>query len=431
MTAAQPPSVPPNSAKPNQAAPPPAKIPAELKVLIGSAFIIAIGFGIVAPILPQYTADFGVSALAVSAVVSAFGLFRVLFAPVSGRLVRWLGETPVYVVGLLIVALSMFATAFATTYETLLAFRAVGGIGSTFFTVSAMSYLARKAPAHIRGRISGAYASAFLIGSVAGPLVGTVLVVFGPRVPFLVYGAALVVAAVFVFVMLRESSQRDRAAGERPEPATLREAWSLPKYRAVLVSGFANGWAAFGVRNSVIPLFAATAFTGSGWIIDSAQLAGVTLAAFAAGNVVVALTLSGVSDTRGRRGPILIGLIIAAVATGGIGLVPNPGVLVLLSVIAGAGTGLVVPAQQAAVADVVGQGRSGGSVVSTFQMTQDMGAIIGPLLAGLLVDYLGFGWAFAVTGVVMGIGALAWALAPERDRRQPPDSQEQDGAPTP
>ena len=67
-------------------------IPSELKVMILSAFIIAIGFGIVAPILPQYASDFGVSALAVSAVVSAFGLFRLLFAPLSGRLTEKLGK---------------------------------------------------------------------------------------------------------------------------------------------------------------------------------------------------------------------------------------------------------------------------------------------------------------------------------------------------
>ena len=51
-----------------------------------------------------------------------------------------------------------------------------------------MTFLARKAPPTIRGRVSGAYASAFLIGNVAGPLIVSALLVFGQRVPFLVYG---------------------------------------------------------------------------------------------------------------------------------------------------------------------------------------------------------------------------------------------------
>ena len=389
------------------------RIPAELKVMIAAAFIVAIGFGIVAPILPQYAADFGVTAFAVSAVISAFGLFRLMFAPVSGKLTQAWGETPVYTVGLLIVAASMFATAFAPTYELLLIFRAVGGIGSTFFSVSAMTFIARKAPASIRGRVSGAYASAFLIGTVVGPLLGSALLVFGARVPFLVYGCALLLAAALVFVMLRRSRLEDKKNKDTRQLTTLSQAWEQRSYRAALTSGFANGWATFGLRNSVVPLFAAAAFTGGGWIIDSAQLAGVALTVFAAGNVVVVLTVAKRSDEWGRKPPIVTGLVISGIATGCLGLAPEPWILLLLSLVAGAGTGLLVPAQQAAVADVVGEGRNGGPVVSTFQMTQDLGAIIGPLLAGSVVDHFGYIWAFAGTGVIMLLAAAAWTRAPE------------------
>ena len=56
----------------------------------------------------------------------------------------------------------------------------------------------------------------------------------------------------------------------------------------------------------------------------------------------------------------------------------------MLSVLSGIGAGLVNPGQQASVADVVGSGRSGGTVLSTFQMSQDAGAILGPVLVGLI-----------------------------------------------
>ncbi|MDO5492038.1 MAG: MFS transporter [Nesterenkonia sp.] len=393
--------------------PEPVRIPPELKVMIGASFIVAIGFGIVAPILPQYASDFGVSALAVSAVVSAFGLFRLLFAPLSGRLTRTLGESPVYVVGLLIVAASMIATAYAPTYELLLAFRSVGGIGSTFFTVAAMTFLARKSPPQIRGRVAGAFASAFLIGNVAGPLLGSGLLTFGQRVPFLVYGGALIAAASIVFFMLRRSRLEDRKTKDEREVTTLRTAWAHPSYRAALTAAFANGWATFGMRNSIVPLFAASAFAGTGWIVDSGQLAGVVLAAFAAGNVTAVLVFSRRSDVAGRRRPIILGLVIAAASTAVFGLAPHPLVLVVLSIVAGVGTGLVNPAQQAALADIVGEGRNGGQIVSTFQMVQDSGAIVGPLLAGVLVDRFGYSWAFAITGVILMVGAAAWSRAPE------------------
>ena len=39
------------------------KVPGEIRILIAAAFIIAIGFGIITPVLPEYAESFGVGAL--------------------------------------------------------------------------------------------------------------------------------------------------------------------------------------------------------------------------------------------------------------------------------------------------------------------------------------------------------------------------------
>ncbi len=88
----------------------------------------------------------------------------------------------------------------------------------------------------------------------------------------------------------------------------------------------------------------------------------------------------------------------------------------LASTVAGVGAGLLGPAQQAAIADVVGNERSGGRVLAVFQMTSDSGAIVGPIIAGLLADRLGYGWAFGVTGGVLLVAAVGWLLARETFR---------------
>jgi dipeptide/tripeptide permease len=46
-------------------------------------------------------------------------------------------------------------------------------------------------------------------------------------------------------------------------------------------------------------------------------------------------------------------------------------------------------------------------------MSQDGGAIVGPILVGLVADRFGFGTAFLVTGVVCLVGILPWLAAPE------------------
>jgi len=382
-------------------------------VLVAAAFVIALGFGLITPVLPSFAQSFGVGAFASSVVVSTFAFFRLLFAPVSGRLIARLGERPVYLAGVVIVAVSTGATAFAQNYWQLLLFRGLGGIGSTMFTVSAIALLVRLAPTSIRARVASAYATAFLLGGVGGPVVGGLLGSLGLRVPFLVYAAALLVAAGIVAVFLRHASLRPTPGRPLLPAVTVREAWGDSAYRAALGSGFANGWANFGVRNAILPLFAIAVIGQQPWV------AGAALAVFALGNAA-GLTVAGrQSDRVGRKPFILGGLVVSGVATMMTGLAQDLPVLIILSVVAGIGAGALNPAQQASLADVVGRQRNGGPALAAFQMSQDFGSILGPIIAGLLVDTGSYSLAFAVTGTITLLAAIPWLRARETHAGQP------------
>ncbi|WP_280633669.1 MFS transporter [Nocardioides sp. 1609] len=383
-----------------------------MKVLVGSAFVIAIGFGLVAPVLPAYARSFDVGVAAASVVVSAFAFFRLVFAPAGGALVSRLGERPVYLTGLLLVAASSLATAFAQSYAQLLVFRGLGGIGSTMFTVSAMALLVRLAPPTIRGRVSSAYASSFLIGGMLGPVLGGALAGFGLRVPFIAYAVALVAAAAVVGVRLSSAQLRPDGSGPVKAPMRVREALGHFAYRAALASGFANGWCNFGVRVAVLPQFAVV-------VHDDTWVAGVALALAALGTALTLQVAGRVADSVGRRPLVLVGLVVTALGLGLIGLSGDLVTLLALSALSGVGAGLVNPGQQATVADVVGSDRAGGTVLGTFQMAQDGGAILGPVLVGLVADRWGFGYAFGVTALVSLLAVLPWLVATETLGEEP------------
>lgn len=379
----------------------------EVWVLVAAAFCVAIGFGIVSPVLPAYARSFDVGVQAAAAIVSVFALLRLLFAPAAGGLVSRFGERSVYLTGLMVVALSTGACAFADNYWQLLVFRGLGGIGSTMFTVSAGALIVRMSPPRSRGRVSSLYGAGFLIGSVLGPVLGGLTAGFGYRVPFLIYAVTLSLAAVVVAVFLSGAALRP-PPGSTPLPVmTVREAWSDGAFRALLASGFCNGWSNFGVRVALLPLFAASLpGLGIAW-------AGAALTVFAIGNGL-ALTVTGRAvDEHGRKPLLIAGLIVNGVGTALVGVSGNATVLLVVSLVAGIGGGILNPAQQACVADVIGSDRNGGKVVAAFQMAQDGGAIVGPILAGLVADLFGFGWAFGGTGLLTIAAVIAWLPARE------------------
>lgn len=187
---------------------------------------------------------------------------------------------------------------------------------------------------------------------------------------------------------------------------TVGEAVQDSAYRAAMVSAFANGWTNFGVRVAILPLFA-VAIVGETWA------AGVALAVGAAATAVTLQASGRVTDTFGRRRPVLIGLALSALGMGTMGLSSGLVMIIVLTTVLGVGAGLLNPAQQATVADVVGNDRSGGKVLAAFQMCQDAGGIGGPVLVGAVADLAGWEWAFALSGVISAAAIIPWLRARE------------------
>ena len=382
------------------------KIPREIWVMVTAAFIIALGYGLIAPLLPQFVVSFDVSMAAAGLVVSIFAASRLIFAPMSGSLVDRVGSRRVYLIGLMTVAVTTGLVSIAQSYWHIVALRALAGIGSTMFTVSAMGLIVRMSPPTIRGKCSATYATAFLLGNVAGPVLGASLSFLGFRWPFFIYGVGVALAAFVVWWQMPRVNHKQASKDKLP-PMRLQEAWGDTAYRAVLTSNFAHSWINMGVRVSVLPLFAVSVFH------NGAAASGFALAVFATGNAAVLQFSGRWADTYGRRPMILIGLVGTGLFVGLMGLADTIPTLLVVSAFAGAASGIINPAQTAAIGDVVGNKRSGGQVLSTFQMAGDFGQILGPIVVGGLADYFGFAKAFAVCAGVAAMGVVAWLCGRE------------------
>lgn len=399
-------------------APAKAKVPTQLKVMILASFVIALGFGLIAPVLPRYAASFDVGAMAASAVVSMFAVTRLVFAPAAGKWISKFGERRMYILGLFIVALGSFGTAFTWNYTSLLAMRALGGIGSVMFTVSAMGLLVRHSPPTLRGRISGYYATSFLLGNILGPVAGSAMAGLGMRLPFVLYGCALLIAMTVIGIFLREKPTDIDYTSSMPivkkGELAFKDALKFSNYKAGLFGNFALGWAAFGLRIALMPLAAVALLTAyhAGENYDAAAggtvLSGIAMATYAAGNAISQNVAGAISDKNGRRGPIFWGMLFGFACTVVVGFAPNPIIFVVFSGLTGIGIGFVAPSLQASIADIVGNNRNGGQVLAIYQMANDLGQIIGPILAGAIADRFGFGVAFSASAVLLLLTCIGY-----------------------
>lgn len=394
-------------------------LPRETFVLALVAFCVALGFGIVVPAVPLFALEFGVGTTAAGAVVSAFALMRLLSGLAGGRLVDRVGERAALLVGLGIVAVSSLLAGLAVSYPQLLVLRGVGGVGSAVFTIAATSLLLRVARAAQRGQTQSVYRGGFLLGGIIGPAFGGAVLGVSIRAPFFLYAFTLLLAALAAGTLLprhvpQGAAQVSLGIGEDdglpqgvvPEsPRTpLSAALRSPAYQAALAGNFAVGFSVLGVRSTVVPLLVVQDLgLGPGWIGAAFTLAALVQA-------VLLLPAGRAVDQVGRRPTLVLGGLLTSVSLAGLALVSGPVGLMLAMTVFACGASLLGVAPAAVVGDVV-EGK-GGTAVAVWQMSSDLGSVLGPLAAGLLIDRASFGTALVLSAAVVLVCALLGLRVP-------------------
>jgi len=376
-------------------------------ILTAVSFTVALGFGIVAPAIPAFARQFGVSVVVAASVISVFALMRVVGALPAGRLVDRFGEPRVMAAGIAVVAVSSVLAGFSRSFAELMVLRGSGGVGSAMFSISAQALLLGSVPAGQRGRASGLFSGGFLLGGISGPAVGGLVAAWSLRAPFFIYGGLLVVPAILSAVVLRRVPDRRRAARHASPGslATLVRAVRSRTWRAAASANLADGFAALGVRGALVPLFVREI------LHRSAVWTGIGFLLFAALNGAALLPGGRLADTLGRRPVMIAGCVISAVGMVILALVPGPWAYLAALAVAGFGSGLLDVAPAAMIGDIIDGG--GGTLVASYQMAGDVGSVAGPVAGGFLVDSASYGAAFGLAAAVLSGAAVLGFISPE------------------
>jgi len=383
-----------------------AEFPREVGVLVFASFFVAVGFGIIAPTIPLFARSFGVNNAQVGLIISSFALARFASGLFSGKLVDRFGERLVYTTGVGFVALSSFAAAFSQSYEQLLIFRAAGGLGSSMFSVAAGSIILRATDDTRRARAQSLYNGSFLLGMMAGPVIGGFLTAFSLRAPLFIYAVLLVISSAAGGFLLRNSVLAARPTEKSiKEKTSLRDALSSKPYLIALVISFCSASIFFGMSRSILPLFMVEDLKSTASFLGI----GFTLASIVQG--ILLLKAGSLSDKKGRKFSALIGSTLVTVSVVILLFTHQPWMFLLSMAISGIGAAFLSTTPSAIVGDVM-KGK-GGQVIALFQMSGDAGAMIAPIALGFIADHYGFRPAFAVSAALMFIALFAATKLPE------------------
>jgi MFS family permease len=379
-------------------------------------FVIQLGFGLVAPVLPLYARSFGVSYDEASLLISAYAFARLLSDPLVGPLIDRFGVRWTSIAGAVILAGSSLLAGLAGNFALVVVFRAVGGAGTSLVFAALYSYLLKIVPSNRMGRTMSVFYGALNIGIIAGaPLGGLAAHFWGLASPLFVYaGLALASAVLYLRFMpdpdrLRVERFGAEAADVPPPPtgviATWRQIRTLLSHRAfvtAIVLNLAFFWVIAGGYDTLIPLF------GKESLGMSPLAVGVVFSLAVMGEFVVLYPAGSRSDRIGRKPVAAASLIGLGVMMAALGFAGHAVVLGVLMTVTGFCSGAFAATPSAMLADVAPESGS-GTAVGVFRFAGDVGFVVGPTVAGAMASAFGFRAAFIgmAAPIVLALALLA------------------------
>jgi MFS family permease len=366
-----------------------------LVTLVSAVVLVdTILYAALAPLLPRYADELGLSKTTAGLLVAAYGTGVLLGAVPAGIAAARYGPRRAVLVGLTLVAAASVGFGFASSGVTLGIARLLQGFGSSLSWAGGLAWLVAGTPRERRGEMMGTALGAAVFGALLGPMLGAFADLVGPEIAFSgVAGICLVLAAV--------------ALRQPPTPA---EPYELRRLRAVTSEPRLGGGLylislpalLFGVLVVLVPL----RLDELGWgavAIASIFVAGAALEA------VLAPALGRFSDRRGRLLPIRVALVSSAAVSIALAWAGQAALIVALVLVASLAYGAFYAPSMALVSD--GAERAGlaqGLAFGLMNACWATGNAAGPAVGGALADVAGDALPFLLLSGVC-LATLAYA----------------------
>lgn len=369
-------------------------------------FATTLSLGILVVALPLYLREAGLSFTVTTAVLAAAGVGSFVSALPAGALISRSGERATIAASVAAVSICVGLTATSERPVVLFLLQLAVGAGVSSVRLAAQTVVGRTIESGLRGRVLSGLGGTRRLSLFIGPIVGGVLVDgVGYPVTFLI--AAVAAVAGFA-TLVRPSAATPQAPADRVSLAqALRRHW---RRLFVIGAGPLAIMAARRGRTVVVPLIA-----------DSLGLSGTAVGivvAVSTGADLLLFPLAGVlMDRFGRLFAMAPAFSLMAIGLIMMGLVDSTAGVVVAGSIIGVGNGLSSGSMLTLGTDVA-PADAPGPFMAGLSAIQEAGAIVGPLLVGIIADAVGLGGASITLGVLVfvGLGLIMVTVGETRHR---------------
>ncbi len=283
-------------------------------------------FAALTPLLPEYADEFGLSKTGAGLLQAAYPLGVLAGSIPSGYIASRFGVKPTAIAALLIISCTSVVFGFAGSIVVLDIARFVQGVGSACAWTAAFAWLIAFAPLERRGQLIGTVLGIAIAGALFGPVLGGLAAVLGTGPVFSTVGVLAVVIAGFALAT---------EAPPRTSRQSIAQLWATRRERRILGGLWLVALPAlmFGTLTVLAPLRL------SDLGLSAVAIGGVFLVS-AALEASLSPLMGRISDQRGKRYPITIGLIASAAVTLVLPWPQHGPVLAVVTVIAGCSFGI-------------------------------------------------------------------------------------------
>ncbi|MCX7977870.1 MAG: MFS transporter [Bdellovibrionaceae bacterium] len=389
-----------------------------MAVIFSIVFIYLLGFGIIIPILPILSRDFGASALQTGLLMSVYSLMQFIFAPMWGMLSDHYGRRPILLWCILCEGLSYILFALAENLTVLFAARILAGFfGASIGTASA--YISDITPPHERTKGMAIIGVAFGLGFVFGPALGGGLAAWGEAImktspqalsvhfptSFAMYWVAGLCFLAFTFGWFKLSEslpQEKRQHRRQPRFKLMIEKLSLPVVGPMISVYFISGLGMACMEASLVLFVSDRFFWGVKETSFGFAYIGVMIV------VTQGLIVRKLLPAIGERLTLRLGLTSLGCGLALTGLSHSISMMALAMTLIALGTGISNPPSLGGVS-LLPSHDDQGSTLGVAQSMASLGRILGPAIGGAAYQWKAES-PFLLGAALVGL-ALLWILS--------------------